>query len=326
MRSLVRRLVQAALLCWIVGTLTFVLLHAAPGDPAAHLIAPTASAADAARVRRRLGLDRPLPVQYARWARATLTGNLGESFVTGEPVRVVLGRALPVSLGLGLVSLALTFLFGIIGGTVQAARRDGATDTILTILTTGAYAAPSYWLALSLIAVFTWGAAQWGFPAVFRLPAFGMRDPAGSAAGWPATADLLRHAVLPVATLTVIGAAGIARYTRTIVADLLGLDFVRTAHAKGLAATAVYGRHVLRNALPPLLVLFALALPGVLAGSVFVETVFAWPGMGRLMVTSILARDYPVVMGATLLYAALVIASNLAADLALPLLDPRRRA
>jgi peptide/nickel transport system permease protein len=154
-----------------------------------------------------------------------------------------------------------------------------------------------------------------------------MRDPAGmESGGWQAFTDLARHSVLPVLTLALIGAAGIARYTRTIVADLLGLDFVRTARAKGTVARKVYLRHVLANALPPLVVLFALALPGVLAGSVFVETVFAWPGMGQLMVTSILQRDYPVVMGAAALYAALVILANLAGDLALPVLDPRRRA
>jgi peptide/nickel transport system permease protein len=162
-------------------------------------------------------------------------------------------------------------------------------------------------------------------PPSLRLPAFGMHDPAGVATGWRATIDLVRHAVLPVAVLAMIGAAGIARYTRSAVADLLRLDFVRTAVAKGLSTRAVRFRHVLANAAPILVVLFALSLPGLVAGSVFVETVFAWPGMGRALFTAIAARDYPVVLAATLLYAALVIAANLAADLVLPVLDPRRR-
>jgi peptide/nickel transport system permease protein len=327
MRQVLRRVLDAAILLWIVLTLTFLLLRAAPGDPTAVLIPPSATAADAARVRARLGLDRPLIVQYARWAGDVLTGDLGESFARNEPVTRLLARALPVSLLLGVVSLLLTFVVGIVVGTVQAARRGRAADTALTVISTGVYAAPSYWLALALVAVFTYGAARWGFPAALRLPAFGLRDPAGMEAGrWHAFADLARHAVLPVLTLTLIGAAGIARYTRTIVADVLGLDFVRTARAKGVVSRSVYARHVLSNALPPLVVLFALALPGVLAGSVFVETVFAWPGMGQLMVRSILQRDYPVVMGAAALYAALVILANLAGDLALPALDPRRRA
>jgi peptide/nickel transport system permease protein len=327
MRQVLRRVLDAVVLLWIVLTLTFLRLRAAPGDPTAVLIPPSATAADAARVRERLGLDRPLVVQYARWAGGVLRGDLGESFARHEPVTRLLARALPVSLLLGVVSLLLTFAIGIAVGTVQAARRGRGSDTVLTVVTTGIYAAPSYWLALALVAVFTYGAARWGFPAALRLPAFGMRDPAGmESGGWQAFTDLARHSVLPVLTLALIGAAGIARYTRTIVADLLGLDFVRTARAKGVVSRKVYARHVLANALPPLVVLFALALPGVLAGSVFVETVFAWPGMGQLMVTSILQRDYPVVMGAAALYAALVILANLAGDLALPALDPRRRA
>jgi peptide/nickel transport system permease protein len=136
--------------------------------------------------------------------------------------------------------------------------------------------------------------------------------------------DVGRHAVLPLTILAAIGAAGIARYARTSVADILAQDWVRTARAKGLAPRRVYLRHVLFNILPAMVVLFALSLPGVVAGSIFVESVFAWPGMGRLMVTAIAARDYPVVLGATVWYAALVIFANLAADLALPLLDPRR--
>jgi peptide/nickel transport system permease protein len=240
-------------------------------------------------------------------------------------VSEVLSEALPFSLALGTVSLLLTFVIGIALGTLQAARRGSGVDTSLTVLTTAVYAAPSYWFALALVALFTYGAATWGFPATLRLPAFGVRHPASDAAGLAAVADVARHAVLPVITLTAVGAAGIARYARTFVADLLGQGFVRTARAKGVPRRHVYRRHVIANALPPIVVLFALALPGVLAGSVFVESVFAWPGMGRLILGAIAARDYPVVMGATALYGALVILANLAGDLALPLLDPRRR-
>ena len=321
-----RRIADAVVLLWLVLTLTFLLLRAAPGDPAALLVPPSASAADVARIRSELGLDAPLVVQYARWAGGVLKGDLGQSFAFRRPVSAVLREALPVSLGLGAASLLLTFLVGVAVGTYQAIHRGRAPDTALTIATTAVYAAPSYWLALALVAVFTYGAARWGFPAALRLPAFGVHDPAGEFHGVAAVVDVIRHAILPVLTLAAIGAAGIARYARTAVADLLGMQFVRTARAKGIAPRTLYVRHVIRNALPPLLILFALALPGVLAGSVFVETVFAWPGMGHLMVTSILSRDYPVVMGATVIYAAMVITANLAADLALPLLDPRRRA
>ena len=325
MRFLLFRLGAAAALVWLVLTLTFVLVRAAPGDPAALLVPPSASAADAAELRARLGLAEPLPVQYARWAGAMLRGDLGLSFASRRPVTAVLAEALPVSLLLGGISLTVTFLVGTAVGAWQAARRGTAADTTLTVLTTALYAAPSYWLALALVALFTYGAAQWGFPAPLRLPAFGIRSPASEATGLAALADLTRHAILPVTVLAAVGAAGIARYARSSVADVLANDFVRTARAKGLAPGRVYARHVLANALPPLVVLFALALPGVVAGSVFVESVFAWPGMGRLMLAAIAARDYPVVMGAAGVYAALVVGANLAADLALPLLDPRRR-
>ena len=321
-----RRLAGAAVLFWIVLTITFLLTRAAPGDPATLLIPPTASAEDRARVRAELGLDAPLAVQYARWATGLFKGDLGESFMRRVPVTTVLAEALPVSVGLGAVSLALTFIFGVVIGMVQAARRGTMSDRALTVLTTTIYAAPSFWLALALIALFTYGAARWGLPAWLRLPAFGMRDPASDAAGMAALSDLARHAMLPVFTLAAIGAAGIARYARTIVADLLTQDFVRTARAKGATRRRVYLRHLLANAWPPLVVLLALALPGLLAGSVFVESVFAWPGMGRATVAAVVARDYPVILGATALYAAAVILANLAADLALPLLDPRRRA
>jgi peptide/nickel transport system permease protein len=255
-----------------------------------------------------------------------LHGDLGESSLRREPVTRAIADALPVSLGLGAASLALTFLIGVPLGLIQATRRGRVVDRALTVITTVMYAAPSFWLALALVAVFTYGAAEWGLPAWLRLPAFGIRAPGLDVSGWAALSDLIRHAILPVSILTVVGAAGIARYSRSSVADVLGQDFVRTARAKGSSPARVNLRHVLSNVLPPLIVLFALSLPGLVAGSIFVESVFAWPGMGRLMVDAIAARDYPLVMGAAAVYAALVIFANLAGDVALPLVDPRRRA
>jgi peptide/nickel transport system permease protein len=321
---LVRRLAAATILLWLVVTLTFVLIRLAPGDPAAFLVPPGASAADAARTRAELGLDRSMLVQYARWFSAMLKGDMGMSFASGTPVSRVLRDAAPVSLLLGGVSLALTFLVGVPIGMLQAAKRGRVVDRVLTVVTTAVYAAPSFWLALAMVAVFTYGAATLGLPARWRLPAFGIRTPGIALSGWAGALDIARHSILPVTILAAIGAAGIARYARSSVADVLRLDFVRTARAKGLPGRAVYLRHVLANILPPLVVLFALSLPGLLAGSIFVESVFAWPGLGRATLTAILARDYPVVMGATVFYAAAVILANLAAELVLPLLDPRR--
>jgi peptide/nickel transport system permease protein len=325
MHPIVRRIGLALVLYTLVVTLVFVLIRAAPGDAADFLIPPNATAADAATLRAQLGLDASPVVQYARWLGDLLRGDLGMSFAERRSVASVLIDALPISIWLGATSLLLTFVIGVAVGAYQGARRRKG-NALITIATTAVYAAPSFWLALGLVAVFTAGAARWGFPAWLRLPAYGVRDPALQTVGLATLGDIVRHSLLPVTVLALIGAAGIARYTNSIVADLRGQEFARTALAKGLAPATVVRRHVLRNAWPPLIVLAALALPGLVAGSVFVESVFAWPGMGRAMLRAIAARDYPVVMGATLVYAAVVIIANAVADALLPVVDPRRRA
>jgi len=321
-----RRVGGALLLLWLVLTITFALIRLAPGDAATFLIPPSATAADAARIRAELGLDRSIPVQYAHWALGLLRGDVGESFSLHQPVAKALADALPVSVGLGTASLLLTFLIGVPIGMWQAVRRGRSIDRVLTVVTTTLYAAPSFWLALALVAVFTYGASSWGLPLWLRLPAFALRSPGADLHGVAAMLDLVRHSILPVSILAAVGAAGIARYARSSIADVLAQDFVRTARAKGSSPRRVYFRHVLATVLPALIVLFALSLPGLVAGSIFVEAVFAWPGMGRLMVNAIVARDYPLVMGAAAVYAALVLFANLSGDVALAVVDPRRRA
>lgn len=325
MRYLIQRGVAALVLIWLVVTLTFVLLHAAPGDAADLLVPPGAPPEAVARLRAELGVDRPLVVQYGRWLADVLRGDLGESFVYARPVTAVLAEALPVSLWLGVSSLALTFLVGVAVGAHQAVHHNTWHDRLLTGLTTSVYAAPSYWLALAAVAVFTYGLTRLGAPGWLRLPAFGLTSPGGQATGWAAVVDLVRHSVLPVSVLAAIGAAGIARYARSSLLDLIGSDWVRTARAKGLPPSRVIGRHLLANALPPLVVLLMLSVPGLVAGSVFIESIFAWPGMGRTMLHAIASRDYPVVMGATIAYASVVVIANALSDVLLQWVDPRRR-
>lgn len=324
MPRILARLGGAIVLLWLVLTLTFVLVHAAPGDAAQLLVPPGATADQAARLRADLGLDAPLPVQYARWVMGAASGSLGESFALARPVTAVLRDALPVSLGLGLASLALTWLLGVAVGFWQA-RAGGRADTVVTVVTTAVYATPVFWLGLAAIAAATLGAGRLGLPAGLRLPPFGLTSPGVALTGWAHASDVARHAILPVLVLAAVGAAGIARYARANAVVLLAEPWLRTARAKGATARTVLWRHLLANALPSLVTLFALALPGVVAGSVFVESVFGWPGMGRTLVQAIAARDVPLVLGATVLYATLVVAANLAADLVLPALDPRRR-
>jgi peptide/nickel transport system permease protein len=322
--SSVGRAVARTLVLYVgVLSLTFVLLRLAPGDPATFLVAPGASASDAARLRTALGLDAPVAVQYARWLTAMLRLDLGDSFVDRQPVITLLARALPVSLGLGAASLALSFAIGIAVGIVQAARRASRTDFVLTMVSVVLVSSPAYWLGLAAIACFTYVASMLGAPLWLRLPAIGMATPGIELHGAARLADLARHAILPVGLLAAIGAAGVARYVRTSALDLLASDWLRTARAKGLPERVVLMRHLGANLRAPVITLFALALPGTVAGSVFIETIFGWPGMGRLMVTAIVARDYPVVLGAAAAYAAIVILANLAAELLLPWADAR---
>lgn len=326
MRHPLVRVLDALLLLWIVTTLTFVLLQLAPGDPASLLIAPTASAEEIARQRSAFGLDAPLVVQYARWLGRVLQGDLGASFASGRPVTALIGEALPVSLVLGGLSLALSFALGLLVGGWQALRSRRPWDATVTVATTALYAVPTFWLALALVALFTTGMAVVGAPAWLRLPAFGLEDPGALATGLDRWLDRVRHGVLPVVVLTIPGAAGIARFARSALLEARDAPHVAAARARGLSRAAVERRHVLRNAWTPLVVLAGLTLPGIVAGSVFVEQVFGWPGLGRTMLGAIASRDYPVVLGITLVYAATVIASNLVADLVVSSLDPRRRA
>ena len=313
------------MLYWCVLSLTFVLLRVAPGDPATFLLPPTASAADAIHLRTTLGLDRPVAAQYARWSGRMLHGDLGTSFAEGRPVIAVIGDALPVSLALGAASLLLSFAVGVAVGIVQAARRGSFTDFTLTIVSVILAASPAYWLGLAAIACFTYVASSLSMPMWMRLPAVGMTTPGAELHGLAHLADLLRHSILPVTLLAAIGAAGVARYARTSALDSLHTDWIRTARAKGLPERTVLARHLLANMRAPIITLFALALPGTVAGSVFIETIFGWPGMGRLMVTSIVARDYPVVLGCAAAYGLVVILANLLAESLLPWADPRLR-
>ncbi|HYW49405.1 MAG TPA: ABC transporter permease [Gemmatimonadaceae bacterium] len=320
---LLRRVGTALALLLLVCTLTFVLVHSAPGDAALLLLPPEADAATLARLRVELGLDAPLVQQYVIWLQNIARGDLGTSLATARPVAESIRDALPVSIGLGVASLLLTVLTGVTVGSAQARHAGSPTDTALTIVSTTLYSAPTFWLSLACVAAVTVGAAAFGVPPAWRLPAFALRDPGVLDAG-AAPLDILRHAVLPVMVLALTGAAGTARFARSAIVEAARGDVRRTALAKGVSAPDAWSRHVVRVALPSVAALVALSVPGIVAGSVFVEGVFAWPGMGKLLLGAVAQRDHPVILAVTLLYAAVVIGTNLLTDLLLPLLDPRR--
>ena len=324
MPALMQRAVLALATIVLVLTVTFTGLHLAPGDPVRLYLGPSADEAAASTMRQRLGLDRPLPVQYAEWLGRFASGDWGSSISQHRPVARVLRDALGPTLLLTGSSLLLTYLLGIAIGVVQAARERSALDTALTVITTGLQSIPSYVLGLGLVLVFAYFAVLWNWPPMIRLPALGSSG-IGADLLRPAQqlADRIRHLVLPVTTLSLVGAAGLARYVRTATLEALRQPSVRTARAKGLGETRVLVRHALRGALLPVITLAGLQLPALFSGVVFVETIFAWPGMGRVAVQAVLARDYPVVMAATAVFAALVVLGNLLADAAVAIADPR---
>ena len=316
---LARRLGAALAILWTVATLTFVAIHAAPGDPFLPSAERPADPAVVATLRRQFGLDRPLPEQYARYLGALATGDLGVSFSQRRPVAAAIADALPHTLLLAAVVLLLDYVLGIAIGLIQAATAGRRLDDALTVTTLMVASLPAFWVALVLLLVF----GEW----LRWLPVAGAYDPALYHALPLAgrIADRLRHLALPAATLGILGAAATARYQRAALLEALGQEYVRTARAKGLNERRVLLRHAWRNALVPITALVGLALPFLLTGAVLVETVFAWPGMGRLAADAITLRDYPLVTGTAVTACAVVVLGSVVADLLLRAADPRVR-
>lgn len=324
-RFALRRLLAAVPLILGILTILFVVLSLAPGDPTHLYFGPNMSPEVLEQIRRNLGLDQPLPIRYLKWLGAFLQGDFQTSFVQHQPVRALLAAHLPNTLVLTGCALVLSFAVGIFLGVVQAVRQHSVTDSLLSVVTLVFYSIPSFWLAMMLILVFSvFAQTAWGWPISF--PASGVTSTDYDLLSPGAQiVDRLWHLVLPVLSLTLVMAAGVSRYVRTSMLEVLKQDYIRTARAKGLSEGAVIRRHALRNALIPVVTLLGLYLPLLFSGAVFVEMVFAWPGMGRLVVNSILARDYPVVMAGTFLFATMVVVGNLVADLLYAVVDPRVR-
>ncbi len=315
---LVRRGAAAGAIVFAVLTLTFIAIHLAPGTPFLPRGDRPMDSVVVARLRQRFGLDRPLPVQYLRYLTALGRGDLGESFSQHRPVALVLEDAIPNTLVLGGTALLIDFLTGLAIGVFQAARARRRSDAALTAVTLFFYSLPIFWLGLVLLLVFG--------ERLHWFPVGGIVDPLHDslppfARAW----DRVRHLALPALTLGLVGAAGTARFQRAAMLEALGQDFVRTARAKGLTERAVLLGHALRNALLPYFTLLGLALPFVLTGAVLVESVFAWPGMGKLAADAIASRDYPVVAAAPLVASTIVVAGSVLADLLIAAADPRTR-
>ena len=303
MRYLIGRLMWALLI--LVGTtaITFAIVFLVPGDPARVVAGPRADAATIASIRRELALDLPVPVQYGRYVGRLLRGDLGRSYATREPVAEILARRLPSTALLAATGLAIAIVIGLVGGVVTAPLAGTWMDRTALVLSLGLLSAPVFWLGM--LALYYVG-YRWRL-----LPLGGAGD--------------VRHLILPALVLGAGTGVYYARLLHTNLVSVLGADYVRAARARGASALRVVAVHALRNAGLPLLTVIGLDFAALLNGVVLTETVFHWPGLGRLAFDAVLSLDVPVIMGTVLLSAFLVVASNLAIDLLYRVVDPRIR-
>ena len=315
---LLRRLTASFLLLFAVATGVFFLVHAAPGDPTDVFEGQRINREQRETLRHLYGLDRPLGEQYLRWLAALAQGELGLSLAQQRPVATILAEAFPATLLLATGAIAVEFGIALLLGIAAARRPGGYADQTIRLGSLVFVSQPPFWIALMLVLLFAY---VWPV-----LPASHMRSvdadllsPAGRA--W----DLLRHLLLPSLALGLYNAGSTLRFVRGSVIEVMGTDYIRAARARGLSERRVLWVHGLRNALTPLIQLFALSFPQLLNGALLTEIIFAWPGLGRATFAAVLSRDYPLILGLTLFSAFVVILGNLLADLLQAAADPRVR-
>ena len=293
-------------------------MHLAPGDPTALFTDPNVDPVELARIRANWGLDKPVIVQYFYWLGNAVRGNFGTSYTSGQPVLTEVMTRLLATLLLMFSSFIITLVITIPLGVISAVKKGTWFDNLVTILSFAGMATPSFWLGLMLMLLFS---VKLGW-----LPAVGMYSVGAQDLFWGAKlVDLIRHMILPLTTMTVLSLAGLSRYQRAAMLEVLSQDYIRTARAKGLPERIVIFKHALRNALLPIITILGLSLPGLFGGAFIIETIFAWPGMGRLGVMAIFQRNYPMIMGIVVLSAVLIMLGNLLADIGYALVDPRIR-
>lgn len=292
-----------------ISLISFFIMYLSPGGPTAILLDPKVPPAVAEQIKHNLGLDQPIPIQYGKWLLRAVQGDFGKSFVDGQPVLSKIFERIPNTLILMSFSFVLSLLLGIVLGVFSAVRPGSLFDRMVTLVTFAGFSIPSFWLGLVLIYVF--GVILGWFPTGGR--------------GTLEEGTFFSHLVLPTLVLAVGSTAVYARYVRASTLEALQQDYIRTARAKGLPESQILFKHAFRNGLLPLITLLGLTLPELFGGAYITETVFAWPGMGRLGLDAIFSRDYPVVMGTVILSAVLIIVGNLLADIAYAYADPRVR-
>ncbi len=318
---LLKRLVMLVPLLVGISLVTFTVIHLAPGEPVEMQTSlnPKISAAARERMREFYGLDKPLYVQYLSWLKRMAKLDFGRSFAPdGRPVIEKIRERIPVTLSLNVISLVLEMGLAIPIGVLAAVRRNSRLDRAITVFVFLGFAVPTFWLALLLMYLF---GVQLGWLPVSGLHSLGSDRLGLLAWSW----DLAKHLLLPVSIATFGSLAGMSRYMRATMLEVLNQDYITTARAKGLSERVVIWRHAFRNALLPLITLLGFSLPGLIGGSVIFETIFAIPGMGQLFYQGVMGRDYPLVMGILVIGAGLTLIGNLLADVGYALADPRIR-
>jgi peptide/nickel transport system permease protein len=312
-KHVARRLARIVPVVVLISIVTFALLHLAPGGPAGVLSGSARmSESDLARIRGNLGLDRPLPVQYLLWFKKVfLSLDFGNSYATGEPVARMILERLPATLELMGAAFALALILGVSMGVASAVRRDGLLDQLFSLVSVAGMSMPVFWLGLVAIYVFS---LKLGL-----LPSGGSETIGAP----PGSLDHLRHLVLPACALSIAFLASWSRYTRAQLLGVIRGDFVRTARAKGLSEAAVIWKHAFRNAALPVFAVVVMQIPALFTGAVITETVFSWPGMGRLFYEGLERHDYPRVLGVVVISSFLIIVFNAIGDLLYAAVDPR---
>lgn len=308
---LIRRLIWAIPVLFGVSLIVFSMMHLAPGDPAQAILGPRSTEETLRVTREALGLDQPLYVQYGRWLRGAVQGDLGESVRLNRPVTPEVIRRFGDSFMLASVAFVLAIVFGVGAGVLSGVRRGSPLDSAIMAVSVTGISMPPFYLGMLLIIVFS--------VTLNLLPTGGMYDVRLE----PTAGQLIRHMILPALTLAAVPAAVIARIMRSSMLEVLSQDFIRTARAKGLRDRSVVARHVLRNALIPVITVVGLQVGYLLSATALVEVVFSWPGLGSLLVQSVVTRDLPLAQGAVLVIAIVYVLVNILADVVQAWLDPR---
>ena len=319
-RFILRRVIQMIPLMIGITLITFLLANAVPGSPVANIaFNPNIRQEDVQRIEEQLGLNEPLHIRYFVWLGNLAQGDFGLSLLNQRSVLDTIIERLPNTLLLTGTALLFSLLFSIPVGVYSAVRRNSAFDNTATAASVAGFSMPTFWLGLMVILLFAVKAREWGWPITF--PAGGAYDLRGGGG----FADRMQHLVLPAATLAFVQTAAWTRYIRSQMLEVLNQDYMRTATAKGLQERIVIFRHGLRNAVLPLVTLLGIAIPDLFGGSLIIEQIFNWPGIGRLAFNSAIGKDYTMVMGIVVFVGFLVILGNLVADVVYGLLDPRIR-